>query len=1147
MSLTTVAAHVVPDPVLARVPASTPERFQRSDFIAAAITFLVTFGVYVATLAPNVGLLDSGELITAAAKFGVGHPPGYPFWTICGFLLTHLLPFGNLAWKMNLLDALFGALSNAVLTLLVCHSGRWLLQRWTEPEHQAAVRPYVFYAAVMAGIVIGFSDVMWSQAVIAAVHGTLNALFMNLVLLFFYLWMIEPQKTHRLVLTVFVFALGLTNHHTLVQIIPAFLLGAFLLQATPSLLGKPGPARQGTFWSLFIAVNLFSLSLLVYISWLSQFNFSDPQGANELQTISQYMAKGVFITVAVISFFYVRQFNATLFCLGGLTAISIFAFAYYVLDPGLTQLDRYTWATAPHFWMVGSFTHPGWLQGLVANARPVPQPMIETLLAERHVAPFYALVMLFLGVVALGLLYTSTLNRRMVIAVFIVGWIGLAPYSYEVIASSTNPPMNWGVPKSRGGFFYSVSREQYPKSLPTLIKSTFGKELGVIDPNAQLDATIGLPDYWGRLWKTAYYYCDNLQLNFTVPLIFLTLAVLIYIRRCDWPQINWYIFLGAAFFLVGFMLQIIAPQESFDFERNLQYKVFHLQSHCIFVLLMAYGALALMVYLHELMPEVPQRLGVIGFGPPALFLSLLPLWSNFDACSQANHWFGYFYGADMMRDMDKNAVYYGGSDPGRFVPTYMAFVESQQPDAWKGDWAIYPDLAKKVGHGFDRRDVTVITQNALCDNYYAQYIREQYDPRFRPKTWTPFEKWLGRDTAYPVTPVTSVSDDELRACWDEYSHSPEVVDRTSHGEPMLRPGSNDVFELNGVVAKKIFEKNKKDHTFYLEQSVPLEWTYPYLLPFGLIFKLNPEPMDKLPDDAVAADREFWDAYSQKLLNDPHYRVDNDAVLVFGKLCYWHADLYRSRGMKTEEEYFLRMALQLCPQLQDAVYLLSHLLTDEGRFEEAMAVVQQAEAADPRNDAFPSFQSNIEQAQAFGGAEIDLKNQLARNPYDIDLNVKLGELYQQEGKYSQLNDSLRNLAGLTNWNHDTMAPLLGYYVRERNLDAAIAFVDARSKIEPGNSQLVYEIAALHAMQSQNDDAITYLAKAFALDPTNAPTAAKMDPNFASLQNDPRFEALFNPQTNAPPASTNAAPAVNAAPVQPAPTPAKAKHKKPAKKD
>jgi len=1137
MSLTTVAGTIPPDPVLAKLPPSRAERFQRSDFIAAGIVFLVTFGVYVATLAPNVGLLDSGELITAAAKFGVGHPPGYPFWTICGFALTHLLPFGNLAWKMNLLDASFGAISNAVLTLLVCHSGRWLLQRWTEPQYQAALRPYVFYAAIMAGLVIGFSDVMWSQAVIAAVHGTLNALFMNLVLLFFYLWMIEPHKTHRLIFTVFIFALGLTNHHTLVQIIPAFLLGALLLDAELTAKDKsPGPP-MGIFFSVLTGVLFFSLSLLVYISWLAGTG-SDAQGANELQTISQVMAKGIFIFVAVVSFAYVKEFKPGRFGLGALTAIVVFAFGFYVLDPGPELQERYTLASAPHWWMVGSFTHAGWLQGLVANGKPVPPSMVRALLAERHVIVGYALVMLFLGVVAIGMLYTSVLNRRLVIGVFLVGWIGLMPYSYEPIASDTYPPMNWGVPKSRGGFYYSVTREQYPKSLPTLIKSTFGKAIGVIDKNAQLDSTIGLPDYWGRLWKTFYYYGDNLQLNFTVPLIFLTLAVLIYIRRCDWPQINWYIFLGAAFFLVGFMLQIIAPQEAFDFERNLQYKVFHLQSHCIFVLMMAYGALALMVYLHELMPEVPQRVGVIGFGTPALFLALLPLWSNFDACSQAGHWFGYDYGSDMMRNMDPNAVYYGGSDPGRFVPTYMAFVESQQPDRWKADWAVHPDETAKIGHGFDRRDVTVITQNALCEDNYAQYIREQYDPRFRPTKWTPFEKWLGRDQAYPVIPVTCVSKSELLECWDEYAHRPDVADRMARGGPELRTGSNDIFEVNGIVAKKIFEKNKKDHTFYLEQSVPIDWMYPYLLPWGLIFKLNPEPMDKLPADAVAADHAYWDAYSQKLLSDPHYRVDNDAVLVFGKLVYWHADLYRWRKMDAEQEYFLRLSLKLCPQFLDAVYGLCHLLADHGRFDEALAVIRQAEQDDPRNDAFPGIEASLIQAKTYGDAEKNVKSDLAKNPYDVELNLQLARLYEEEAKFPELDQTLRSVAGLTNWNHDTMAPVIGYYVGARNYDAAIAFVEARRQIEPRNGQLPYELAVLHAMADQNEDAMKYLGQAIALDPTNATMAAKMDPELAALREDPRFQNLIN---NAP---TNAP--TNAAPTAPAPK-ASGKLKKAANKN
>jgi tetratricopeptide (TPR) repeat protein len=1122
MALTTVAATIQPDETLSKLPPSRPERFQRSDFIAAGLVFLVTLGVYIATLAPNVTLEDSGELITAAAKFGVGHPPGYPLWTMCGFLLCHLLPFGGLAWRINLLCALFGAVSNAVLTLLACHSGRWLLQRWTDPEQQAAVRPYVFYVGLFVGLTIGFSDVMWSQAVISAVHGTLNALFVNLVLLFFYLWMLEPKKTHRLVLAVFIFALGLTNHHTLVQIIPAFLLAAALERITPAFLEKPAQAPAGIFFSVLFAVNLFSLSILVYISWLS--------GDNELQTISQAMAWLIFGFTALVSFFYLKEFRLHLFLLGVATILAVSAYGYYLLDPGEGLTLRYTAVSAPHFWLRGSFVHPGWLQGLVANAVANTQPGQPPPL-KRHLDPRYAWEMLGLAALAVGLLYTSQLNRRLIIGVFVVGWIGLLPYSYERVASSTHPPMNWGYASQRGGFYYEVSREQYPKSLPTLIKMTFGKVIGVVPKDAQLDATIGLPNYWDRLWKTFYYYGDNLQQNFTVPLIFLTLAILFYIRRCDWPQINWFLFLGASFFLLGFMLLIIAPQEGFDFERNLQYKVFHLQSHCIFVLLMGYGALALITYLHELMPEVPAQTGVIGFGVPALFLSLLPLWSNFDGCSQAGHWFGYEYGADMMRPMDKNAVYFGGSDPGRFVPTFMAFVESQQPDRWKADWSVDPVGTAKRGSAFDRRDVTVITQNALCDSYYASYIRDQYDPRFRPTKWMPFEKWLGRDHAYPQIPVTCVSNDELVACWDEYQHWPDVVAREQAGGPVIRPGSNDVFDINGIVAQKIFEKNKKDHTFYIEQSVPIPWMYPYLLPSGLIFKLNPEPLPALPAAAVEEDRKFWDAYCQKLLSDPRFRIDSDAILTFGKLAFWHSDLYRWRGMVKEQEEWLRMSLALCPQLQDAVNSVAHLLMDQQRFDEAIAIVQQAELDDPRNESYGPILTLLNETRVYGQREHELRAELAKSPYDVGLNLDLAKLLQDEGKFSELDDRMRTLAGLTNWSHDAMAGVFQYYVDTvHNPDAMIAFLEARAKIDPTAGELIYSLAALDSSVDRKDDAIKYLTQAVAIGGTNAMISAKIDPRFAGLHNDPRFRALLGPLSATNPPATHPPGAVLPKPVK-----------------
>jgi tetratricopeptide (TPR) repeat protein len=674
---------------------------------------------------------------------------------------------------------------------------------------------------------------------------------------------------------------------------------------------------------------------------------------------------------------------------------------------------------------------------------------------------------------------------------------------------------------------------QYPKSLPNLIKTTFGKTVGVVDKSAVLDPTIGLPNYYPRLGLTILYYGENLEENFTVPLLFLILAALLYIGRCDDPQIVWFVFLGLAFFFLGFMLYLLAPQEGFDFEHNLQYKVFHLPSHCILVLLMGYGALAAMIYLHESLPEVEAKMGAIGFGVPALFLALLPFWSNFDECSQAGHWFGYNYGTDMMRPMEKNAVYMGGSDPGRFVPTFMAFVESQQPDEWKRD------------SSFDRRDVTVITQNALCDTFYTHYIRDQYDPRFRPSPaeYTPFEKWLGRDQAYPEAPVYMVSLDELRECWREYEERPDVAARIKTGgmAAVLRSGTNDVFDINGIVAKKIFERNKKDHTFYLEQSIPMDWTYPYLLPSGLILKLNPEPMSDAQFAAkagVAEDYKFWDAYSARLLRDPRFHSDDDATGSFGKLAFWHSDLYHYRHMDKEEEHWLKMALALCPHLQDAVTSMAHLLAGQQRFDEAVAVVKQAEVDDPRNEAYAALLDWVNEVSTFGAQETALRGQLAKSPYDVNLNLDLAQLLDQEGKYDEVNQRLRTTAALTNWTHDAMASVIQYYVdTAHNPEAAIAFLEARAKIDPKASEMIYSLSALEAAVGRKDEAMKYLTQAVATGGTNALMSAEIDPRFQNLKDDPRFQALESTL----PATTNhapvkpPAPGAGAFPASPAPAP------------
>src|SRR5438045_7005688 len=50
-------------------------------------------------------------------------------------------------------------------------------------------------------------------------------------------------------------------------------------------------------------------------------------------------------------------------------------------------------------------------------------------------------------------------------------------------------------------------------------------------------------------------------------------------------------------------------------------------------------------------------------------------------------------------------------------------------------------------------------------------------------------------------------------------------------------GQVAVMAVNARLAKLIFDKNP-EREFYLEESFPLDWMYPYLEPHGLIMKIN---------------------------------------------------------------------------------------------------------------------------------------------------------------------------------------------------------------------------------------------------------------------------------------------------------------------
>ena len=79
-------------------------------------------------------------------------------------------------------------------------------------------------------------------------------------------------------------------------------------------------------------------------------------------------------------------------------------------------------------------------------------------------------------------------------------------------------------------------------------------------------------------------------------------------------------------------------------------------------------------------------------------------------------------------------------------------------------------------------------------------------------------------------------------------------------------GQIAVMKINALIVKTIVEKNP-DREFYLEESFPLEWTYPHLEPHGLIFKLHQEPLAVLTETAIAKDRDYWKRYVKELIGD----------------------------------------------------------------------------------------------------------------------------------------------------------------------------------------------------------------------------------------------------------------------------------------
>jgi hypothetical protein len=177
------------------------------ESICAGAVFAVALLLYTFTLAPTVTLVDSGELILAARGLGVAHPPGFPLWVMLAHLAS-LLPFGNVAMRINFSSAVFAAGACAMLTLVVAEllitvpsifrskQASKAAQRSRKQVGLTGGRLLIIGPAVGAGLLMAFSRTLWSYATITEVYA-LNALLILVVFFLMVHWrrrVIETKK-----------------------------------------------------------------------------------------------------------------------------------------------------------------------------------------------------------------------------------------------------------------------------------------------------------------------------------------------------------------------------------------------------------------------------------------------------------------------------------------------------------------------------------------------------------------------------------------------------------------------------------------------------------------------------------------------------------------------------------------------------------------------------------------------------------------------------------------------------------------------------------------------------------------------------------------------------------------------------------------
>jgi tetratricopeptide (TPR) repeat protein len=1048
--------------------------------------------------------------------------------------------------------------------------------------------------------------------------------------------------------------------------------------------------------------------------------------------------------------------------------------------------------------------------------------------------------------------------------------VGAGFYLYMPLAGMSNPPIQWGYPRTVEGFVHALTRGQYERARPT---DVFHDPLGFI---TQLGMMLeGVVD------------------EFNLVYAFIALVPFLFFVRMQKRERAWLIGITAIYLCLGVLLLILLNPPPDRQARELC-RVFFTASHVLVAMMVGYGltliaaymathyerfrrwgllggtvAIALALYslttstsrtffgesggvsLSELLHYIglafakdqyglPVYASLILLGMTVLFVAglllyrrraplaiALAMFAIMPAHSILSHWFeneqhghlfGYWFGHDMftppfpgpdgkltydpnlraelMKDpgkakliypeMTRDTVLFGGTDPGRFCPTYTIFCES-----------FIPPKCKPNDPNYDRRDVYIITQNALADGTYLCYIRAHYnrsaqkDPPFfqelfrsrkeieenyttnllalavspldrfftglgdsiekrrrvgtsyftekdftnfagfaaklrKPDPADPLSKYLfdnltketqsllsgtgeekrlrrslakdlnrllerelevkkllaakqeqrealdgelssggperkrrqrdrlqqeidtltkigplydadrfkgvklsestiqfirenprnhtrirlnrllleeaypreiakSKGGVYPDREINIPTPEDSSKCFQEYlrdaerrlrhdAEFPNEYKQVKLGEDVkiVTDGNQQrvqvsgqvaVMSINGLLTKVIFDKNP-DNEFFVEESFPLDWMYPYLTPFGIIMKINRQPLSEITEDIVKRDHEFWSRYSERFIGnwitydtpvkdiaefaektylrhdfsgfkgDRKFVRDDQAQKAFSKLRSSIAGVYAWRlgpqcpaeyRPKTNAEYqrilketdfAFRQAFAFCPYSPEAVFRYAQLLINLQRYDDALLIASTCQKLDPYSGQVAGLVKSLTEAKqhqpALNQAQMTLQqmeSDYRARPTDFQAAFNLAGVYMQ---MQRTNDAIQILDQVLDHPQVEINAVLFIaraYAGMGNFPKLEAALDKLVKVAPTQPEAWYDLAAMRATLGKRPEAVAALRRVLELNAqrlnlnpqaTNLLAVVTNDPRFSALRQTPEFQELIAPK-------------------------------------